>query len=62
MSHDKVGDFVVTIEKRPRNNKDNVVILRSTIIMTIITYPEIGDGNFNITHSHFIDLLLFKGS
>ena len=19
------------------------------------TYPEIGDGNFNITHSHFID-------
>ena len=21
----------------------------------IATYPEIGDGNFNITHSHFID-------
>ena len=19
------------------------------------SYPEIGDGNFNITHSHFID-------
>ena len=20
-----------------------------------VSYPEIGDGNFNITHSHFID-------
>ena len=27
-----------------------------------VSYPEIGDGNFNITHSHFIDKLLFKGS
>ena len=28
----------------------------------ITAYPEIGNGNFNITHSHFIDSLLFKGS